>query len=158
MDFRIRKSIVIFAVISVSAALVGAFFYAVERPEAQKDISNWKTYQSEEYGFEFKYPEVRKSVSVTKEGREVCTPGICVDVEENDENLSFLGLKEKITIKKENLLLWLIVVDKKLGWAFMRNEGESPEKIILKHDGKIFTLRSGYKVDRDILSTFKFVK
>ena len=26
-------------------------------PEASIDISNWKTYRNEEYGFEFKYPE-----------------------------------------------------------------------------------------------------
>lgn len=158
MDFRIRKSIIIFAVVSISAALVGAFFFAVERPQAEKDTSEWSTYTNEEYGFEFKYPPERKNISVTDEGKKVCTMGMCVEIEDNDEKLSFFGLKKKITIREENLLLWLVNVDKGLGWAYTRDEGESPEKIILKHDGKIFTFRSGYKIDRDILSTFKFVK
>jgi hypothetical protein len=158
MDFRIRKSIIIFGAASILIFLVGAFLFSVERPRAEKDVSEWKTYQNEEFGFEFKYPSERKDILPTKNGKKMCTPGMCVEVKEDKKDLSFFGLRKEIGIKKEKLLLWMIAVDNNLGWAYMRNKGESSEKIILSHDGKIFTIYSGHRVDRDILSTFKFVK
>ena len=53
-----RKTIwVISSIIVVLILLLGAFFLFKQKDTSESPINNWKTYQNNEFGYSFKYPE-----------------------------------------------------------------------------------------------------
>lgn len=144
-----KKSII---VISIAAALVTVnLFVFVEIPHSSVDTSDWETYASDEYGFEFKYP---KDSQVVRYGD---GEGLCV---------AQFGVSVREISKYNEGGRWAAIALIGGRIANIRNnigEGGVGEFIIFKKDNLVYTVhtcsaRHHEKVRRDILKTFRIEK
>lgn len=160
--FKVRKNFIIILsaiMLPIIIFILWAFF---EIPFSRVDTSDWKTYRSEEYGFEFKYPKDKE-----------------VEVSENKIQIYSLIESQANPGRKNKISDLLISVEKKCGFGMLSARkiiidmniatvhfdngmlGEQ-EYIVLKRNGKNFCFNGnertswGFQADRNILSTFKF--
>ena len=184
-----KKTIVVVIVIILAVCAAGIFYFAkskktiapvkteeksnaeiVERKEKkEKDMSNWKFYRNEEFGFEIRYPENWAiDNSRSNKNKVVFNPGLkdvpgsieAINFRKNEDNLNLDEIIKKQrnnyrqVIKKEDFLF----INNEKAWKIETTEF-AISRIFFVHEGIVYEIESmGHLIDEDILNEFVFLK
>jgi hypothetical protein len=167
-QFKIRKKFAIVVSTMVAFIAISLFCLFVEIPVRGLDTANWKAYRNEEYGFEFKYP-ADKEIKIYKDR---ITLGNVFRRQFEGAQLEgissfYVSFGSACEYKQDNdyiMDMRKILIGMNIGDVYIGNGmGGNYESILVKRKDKAFCFGGGervsgkFKVDRSILSTFKFI-
>lgn len=149
MQLKIRKGFILVMLVIVVIVSIAVFLFFVEVPMSFVDKFDWETYHNDRYGYEFKYPK-NKELEISEDEKEACVYDFCVGAITSPE----LG---SMDICPGNILVgW------KIATLCIKSGELDPEYIYFQKNNLTFGIFShsgpNPDINRDILSTFKFVK